>query len=125
MPNKKIQKFNSFFFHSTENGYKNVQCHVRGNLSNYTTKDIEKIKKTVAAILGCLPEEVLTVGYCPSTSFLVVLSMKDVFLSKLLKMGQSEKNEIRKLNIDYLIIDLFIYYVEPSKGKQLNCKTNY
>lgn len=94
-----------------------MQFHVRGNLSDYTTKHIEKIKETVAVMLGCKSEEILMVGYCPSTSFLVVLSIKDVFLSKLLKMGQSEKKTISKLNIDYLIIDLFIVYVEPSKGK--------
>lgn len=91
---------------------------MRGNLTEYSTKQVKKIKETVAAILECSPEEIIVIGYCPSNSFFVVLSIKDAYLSKLLKIGHSDKYKLSKLNIDYLIIDLFIFYIEPLKGKQ-------
>lgn len=89
---------------------------MRGNLSEYSAKQIEKIKETVAVILECSSEDIAVIGYCPSNSFLIVLSIKEVYLSKLLKMGPLDKCKLRKLNIDYLIIDLYVIYVEPPKG---------
>lgn len=92
---------------------------MRGNLSDYSKKQIEKIKETVASIVGCTPEEIHENGYLKSSSFLVVLSMKESFARKLLNMKQDEKNNLRKLNIDYINMDNDTVYLECSKGKQI------
>lgn len=96
---------------------KNVQFHVQGNLSEYSSTQIKKIKETVAVIVGCSSDDVLVSGICPSTSFLVVLSLKDIYLDKLMNMKQLDKDDLQKLNIDYVVVDLTTVFLKPTKGK--------
>lgn len=85
-------------------------------MNNYTQNYIENVKQTVAEIVGCSTEEIQFGGICPSHSFLVVLSLKTEYLRKLLNMNQQDKDKLRRLNIDYIIADLNVVFLERSKG---------
>lgn len=100
----------------TENGFRNVQFHVRGNISCYTLVEIRRIRETVAAIVGCKLTEIDVNGYRHSTSFLAVLSIKKKYARKLLTMKQKEKDKLSRLNIDYFIVDFITVYLQSPKG---------
>lgn len=106
-----------------EKGFRNVQFHVRGNLSAYTPSEIKKIKQTVAAIVGCNSEEIYVNGYNHSTSFFVILSMNEKYVRRLLTMHQHDKDKLRRQNIDYFIFDFMTVYIECATGKTCNFTT--
>lgn len=93
---------------------------MRGNLSEYSPNQIEKIKETVAVIVGCSFKEVHVGGFAPSTSFLVVLSLKEIYLEQLYNLEQWQKDRLIEVNIDYFIVDLKIIYIDSSKGKSFD-----
>lgn len=100
----------------TGNGYKKVQFHVQGNISNYTTDQIVIIKETVAAIVGCDNEEIHLNGFCKSSSFFVVLSMKEKYVKSLFNMKQQDEEKLISLNINYFIIDSDHVNLKSQKG---------
>lgn len=104
----------------TGNGYKKVQFHVQGNISNYTTDQIGIIKETVVAIVGCDSEDIHLDGFLNSDSFFVVLSMKERYVNGLFNMNQQDKEKLVNLNIDYFIIDSDHIYLKNPKGSFCN-----
>lgn len=102
------------------NGYKKAQFHIKGDLSHYTKDYIQDVKETVAAILGCKVEDIVVTSVRRSKSFLLVLSVKTVYIQKLLAMNEQDRLKLRRLNIDYLIIGKETIHLEKSKGKQDN-----
>lgn len=94
---------------------------MKGNLSDYSSERIAEIRETVAVLLKCTSEDILIGGACPSSSFLLVLSIKDAYWCKLLTLEQCEKDKLTKLDIDYFIVDLIVINLEPSKGNLLQC----
>lgn len=104
-----------FFINYTENDFKNVQFHVRANLSCYTLVETRKIQETLAAIVGCSPTEIVVTGYRHSSSFLAVLSVKKKHVRKLLTMEQHGKDELSRLKIDYFIVDFITVYLQGKK----------
>lgn len=105
-----------YSFTYTANGYQNVLFHVKGKLADYSLKRTTKIKETVAVLLKCSTEEILIGGACPSTSFLLVLSIKEAYSCKLLALEQREKDMLTKLDIDYIVVDLTVINLEHSEG---------
>lgn len=87
-----------------------------GNLENYDQSFINKIIQAVADIVGCSIEEIQRGGICPSNSFLVGLSLKTAYLRRLLTMDQQDKDTLTRLNIDYILADLNVIFLERSKG---------
>lgn len=104
------------FFCWTDNGYKNVHFHVVANIGCYRTENITKVRETVAAIVGCTIEEVLVNGYLHSTSFILVLSIKNNFVHKLLAFKRKDKDTLSKLSIDYFKIDSTIIRLKGLRG---------
>lgn len=104
-----------------------MQFHVQGNISNYTADQIEIIKETVAAIVGCDNEEIHLNGFCNSFSFFIVLSMKERYVNSLFNMKQQDKETLIGLNINYLIVDSDHVYLKNPKGKlyELDLKTDH
>lgn len=92
---------------------------MHGEFADYGSRQIEKMKATVAAAVGCSSDKILVGGICPSSSFLLVLSIKNAYVGKLLEIGQEYKAKLKKLNVDYFIIDLTIVHLECPKGKHL------
>lgn len=90
---------------------------MRGKLSCYTKAEIEKIRDTVAAIVGCNSTEIHLNGYYPSASFLVVLSIENKRARKLLTVEQQAKDKLCRLNIDYFIVDSITVYLQNHIGK--------
>lgn len=103
----------------TGNGYKKVQFHVQGNITNYTLNQIRIIKETVAAIVGCDNEEIHLNGLSKSTSFLVVLLMKERYINGLFNMKQQDKEKLANLNINYFIADSNYLYLEKGNIRNL------
>lgn len=91
---------------------------MEGNLSDYSPERIAEIIETLAVLLNCSSREILIGGACPSASFLLVLSIKDAYSCKLLALKQCDKNKLTKLDIDYIIVDLTVINLQPSKGDQ-------
>lgn len=101
----------------TGNGYKKAQFHVQGDILNYTKDQIGIIKETVAAIVGCDNEEIHLNGLCTSTSFFVVLLIKEIYVNVLLNIGQEDKEKLISLNINYFLVDSDQVDLENPKGK--------
>lgn len=112
------QKALCFYEERPRNGYKTVQFHVQGSISDYTTNQIEIIKETVAAIVGCDNEEIHLNGFCKSTSFFVVLSIKEKYINSLFNMKQQDKEKLIGLNINYFIIDSDHVYLNNPKEEE-------
>lgn len=53
-------------------------------------------------------------------SFLLVLSVKTLYIKKLLAMNEQDRLELIRLDIDYLVVGKETIYLEISKGKQDN-----
>lgn len=102
---------------NADTGYRTVQFHVLGNLSSYNKDKILKIRETVAAILDCREEDILLNGIRPSTSFLLCLSVKEVYSWKLLDLIEQHRSKLMKLDIDYFIINKDTILLEGPKGK--------
>lgn len=97
-----------------------MQFHVLGNLSSYTKDQIRMVRETVAAIVDCNSEDILLNGIRPSTSFLLCLSVKEVYSWKLLDLNEQHRLKLMKLDIDYFIINKDTILLEGPKGK-INC----
>lgn len=71
----------------------------------------------MAVILRCKEEDVLLNGAQHSKSFLLSLSIKQPSVRKLLALEEKDRLKLRRLNIDYLIINGEILDIEIPKGK--------
>lgn len=56
----------------------------------------------MANIVDCSIEEVRVHGYLRSTSFFVVLAIKEIYIERLLAMTQHDEDKLRKQKIDYI-----------------------
>lgn len=72
------------------------------NLHYLSTDGVIKIRETVANIVDCSIEEIRVHGYLRSTSFFIVLAIKEIYIGRLLAMTQHDKDKLRKLKIDYI-----------------------
>lgn len=104
------------YFH-LDNGYKNVQFHIQGDLNDYTKEQTEHIVEVVAVILGCETQEIFVNGVKPSNSFFLVVSLKEVYAWKLTEMDEQDRLKLMKLNIDFFIVDLNKVFLENLEGK--------
>lgn len=75
-----------------------------------------KVKTTLAAMLECSVDEIHEAGYQDSTSFYLVLSIKETYVKKLLTLKQQEKENLIQLNIDFFEVDDKIIYLGSLKG---------
>lgn len=105
-----------FYEMPTGKGFNKVRFHVKANLQDYTIEQIEIIKDTVAASLGCTSDDISVIGYEHSTSFYVVLSIRQVFIKKLIAIEEHVKEKFFNLNIDYLIVDIITVYIRCPIG---------
>nr|XP_034321578.1 uncharacterized protein LOC105323062 [Crassostrea gigas] len=106
-----------FFEKPPDNGYKNVQFHVRGNLNDYTKEQIEHIVEAVADIVECETQEISVNGFKPSNSFFLVLSLKEVYTWKLSKLNEQDIHRLRNLNIDFFIVDFKTISLQSVRGR--------
>lgn len=68
-------------------------------------EEIKSIVDVVADILDCKVEEIRVSGVRPSTSFYLVLSIKENDVQKLSYMNEEDVLRLTKFNIDILIVD--------------------
>lgn len=101
----------------TVNGFVDVQFHVQGDLSGYTKEFIREVIETVAAILDCKEEDIQLNAVRYSTSFYISLSIKKVYIRKLLALKEQDRLNLKNLNIDYLKIDKETIYLNKGEGK--------
>lgn len=97
-------KQNAIYYYEKppENGWRNIRFHVDANLHHFSTDDVIKIRQTVANIVDCSIEEIRVHGYLRSTSFFIVLAIKEIYIERLLAMTHHDKDKLRKLKIDYI-----------------------
>ncbi|XP_065942668.1 uncharacterized protein [Magallana gigas] len=109
------QKALCCFERQVENGYTKVQFHVQGDLNNYTRENIINIVETVAGILNCRTDEILVNGVYHSGSFMLVLSMKDIYIKKWMNLSERDCHHLTSLHIDYFILNQKSFQLESSK----------
>lgn len=107
------------FYFIVVNGYVDVQFHVQGDLSGYTKEFIREVIETVAAILDCKEEDIQLNAVRYSTSFFLSLSIKKVYIRKLLALKEQDRLNLKKLNIDYLKIDKETIHLNRGEGKYM------
>lgn len=104
------------FISFSVSGYINLKVHVNGNLNEYNRKKIDTIIEEIAQILKYDNRNIRIICVQHSTSFLLVLSIKEADTRKLLFMSEENQLKLRRLNIDYLIVDKEILILDRSKG---------
>lgn len=73
--------------------------------------------EVVSDILDCDVEEILVNGLRPSTSFYLVLSVKEAYIWKLPTINKEDRLRLIELNIDFLIVDEITITIKNQKGK--------
>lgn len=101
-------------------GFKNVKFHVTGDVDNYSKKEIDDILEGVAEMLDCEKRDILVNGVLPSMSFIIVLSINEAYIWRLNVLSKQDCNKLRRLNIDYLIVDQYRVFFESTKGEMVN-----
>lgn len=96
-----------------------MRFHIQGNLTEYSKNQIEKITDEVAAMLECEDGDILENGVMESASFLLVLSIKESYTHKLFILGKQDRLKLKKLNIDYIIVDKETIFSDSENGKYL------
>lgn len=89
---------------------------MQGEISGYTKEYTEAVIKTVAVILDCNENDILLNGARHSTSFLLTLSVKEEYRCKLLALNELDSFMLRRLHIDYLIIDEKTIRLDERRG---------
>lgn len=102
------------FISFSVSGYINLKVHVNGDLNEY--EQIEAIIEEIAQILNYDKRNIRIISVKPSTSVLLVLSIKEADTRKLLSMSEENQLKLRELNIDYMIVDKEILILDSSKG---------
>lgn len=69
--------------------------------------------------MGCTIEEVRVNGYIRSDSFILVLSIKNDFVNKLLALSKKDKDKLSKLSIDYFKIGSTTIRLEFLRGNYI------
>lgn len=105
-----------FFEATSEQGSVDVKFHIKGNLDDYTRQAIDDIVQEVADMLECEKRNILVNGVLHSSSFLLVLSIKETYVWKLSCMNEQDKVKLQRLNIDYLMFGEEVIALSGSKG---------
>lgn len=94
-----------------------MKFHIKGDLNNYSKQQIENIMDEVAAMLDCEEGDILESGVKESSSFMLVLSIKKSCMHILFTLGKQDRLKLRKLNIDYFIVDKETIILDSENGK--------
>lgn len=94
-----------------------MKFHVQGDVDKYSKKEIDDILEGIAEMLNCEKRDILVNGVLPSMSFILVLLINEAFTLKLNALGEQDCKKLRRLKIDYFVIDRNRFLLESSKGK--------
>ncbi|XP_055999928.1 uncharacterized protein LOC125676249 isoform X2 [Ostrea edulis] len=101
-----------FFEKPPDNGFKHVQIHVEGDVKGYSNEDIQKIRETVVAFLGCEDSDVVIDGIHHDKSFVVVLAIKETLVNNMVHMDQQHIEKLCNFKVDYFILYNKTYSME-------------
>lgn len=93
-----------------------MEIHIQKDFKSFGGPQIQEIVKIVAAMLECEHEEILVVDARPSGSVILILSVKEKYAWKFTALNEEDCQKLRKLNIDYLIVDEKSILLETSTG---------
>lgn len=93
-----------------------MKFHIQGDFNNYSEDQIEFIREEVADMLDCEDGDILESGAMEASSFMLVLSIKETYTHKLFTLGEQDRLKLRKLNIDYFIVDKEAIILESENG---------
>lgn len=96
-----------------------MKFHIQGNLTDYSKNQIENITDEVAAMIECEDGDILLNGVMESASFLLVFSIKESYTHRLFILGKQDRLKLKKLNIDYIIVDKETICLDSQNGKYL------
>lgn len=114
---QRFELITSFLCISDCDCHDNVKFHVKGDLQNYTKKQIQDIVHVVADILHCKEEDIGIQGLQKSQSFILILSIKKDLTWKLSVINEADLLKFDRLNIDYLIVRERLILLKSSRGK--------
>lgn len=104
----------------TENGFKQVVFCVQRHRAISFQRQINLIKQTVAALLGCTANIISVRKSNYNISYIdVVVSIKQLYLRNLIRLKEHDKKKLIGVNIDCFIADSVTVFLNPTKGKLL------
>lgn len=93
-----------------------MEIHIQKDFRSFGGPQIQEIVKIVAAMLECVQTEILVVDARPSGSVILVLSVKEEYAWKFTALNKEDCQKLRRLKIDYLIVDKNYIPLETSTG---------
>lgn len=93
-----------------------MEIHIQKDFKSFGGSQIQEIVKIVAAMLDCKHEEILVVDARPSGSVTLILSVKEKYAWKFTALNEEDCQKLRKLKIDYLIMDGKSILLDTSTG---------
>lgn len=91
---------------------KRIKLHVMNDVESF--HDIDSLRATVAAIMGCEQSDIEIVGIYPESSFIIVMLVKVKFAHLLLQKDQ-ELMRLLNFNVDWIEIDDKVVQIQQSK----------
>lgn len=93
-----------------------MEIHIQKDFKSFGGPQIQEIVKIVAAMLECEHEKILVVDARPSGSVILILSVKEKYAWKFTALNEEDCQKLRKLKIDYLIMDGKSILLDTSTG---------
>lgn len=93
-----------------------MEIHIQKDFKSFGGSQIQEIVKIVAAMLDCEQEEILVVDARPSGSVVLILLVKEEYAWKFTALNEEDCHNLKKLKIDYLIVDEKSILLETSTG---------
>lgn len=93
-----------------------MEIHIQKDFKSFGGSQIQEIVKIVAAMLDCEHEEILVVDARPSGSVILILSVKEKYAWKFTALNEEDCQKLRKLKINYLIMDGKSILLDTSTG---------
>lgn len=96
-----------YFFVPSElptNGYRHVDFHIRGT-ENFNRDKLAELKSSLATLLCCPPQHIITEGNVPSNSLHITLMIPEQCIDFLLTLGEEDKGRLHSRGVDCFKID--------------------
>lgn len=88
-------------------------------MKEYTKRDIELIRKTVVQLLKCKAKDVFVSGFDHSSSFYVIVSIREDYTRNLFALEENDEEKLAALRINCFIVDCVTVYLNDQEGNFL------
>lgn len=90
---------------------------MQADMKQYTKKEIEIIRNTVVELLICKTEDIFVSGFDHSSSFYVIVSIREDYIKNMFALEEHDKQKLAALRINCFMVDCVTVYLNDQKGK--------